>query len=394
VIRSRLVARAAANADDPGVTVRPASRAFTAWVERSVAPIAHAHGLKGKGPTFRKRDGSNWVVFSVERRRMDPAEAAARTQDPHVEFRLDVGASVPATRPAWDDRVSQIPSAHDVTIHSPSLALAPPDGEFWHVFDADDEAHQAALTELIRIGLAEALETLGRVDARRILDLRLELAGPLEDLAPGQAEELLALADDAGDVDVRNRIVEALRREPTDPRSPDDRRAELTADLRDVFGGDVGIHVLLPPADDDISKPWRPRRRLRKTKAKLIADLASDRRYPRRLAASQLGGWDQDPDVVVALRSALDHPDAYTRLSAALSLGQVADADPQTWGTVRGFTDSAAASPSDLGEAIVLLARLDLRSRRDEAMATLSAMEALYPAWTRRLRALRGLLAS
>jgi hypothetical protein len=372
--------------------LRSASKAFTEWVEGSVAPLAHAHGLKGKGPTFRKRDGGNWIVFAIERRRMDPDEAQARGDDPQVEFRLELGASVPATRLAWDDRISKVPTVHDITIRSPSLALAPPDEGFWHVFDANDVQGQVRLAELIRVGLADALDAMGRVDARRILDLRLQFAGPLEDLAPGHAEELLALADDAGDVDLRNEIIEALRREPTDARSQDQKRAELVAELQDVFGEDEGFHVMMPPADDDIAKPWRPRRRMQKSKAKLLADLASERRYPRRRAVSQLGGWDDDPEVVIALRSALVHADAYTRLGAALSLGQVADDDPGTWRAVLDLAESAAASPSELGEAIVVLARLDLPYRRDAAVETLTRMVALYPAWTRRLRALIGLL--
>ena len=370
--------------------VRAASAAFADWVGTSVAPIAHANGLKGRGPTFRRRDGKDWVVFGVERRRLDPREAAERTDDPQVEFRLNVGASLGASRPAWDDRENGTPNQLDLTVRAPSLALEPAEGESWHIFRVGDVEGQATLTALIREGLPKALSALGSPSARRILDMKLAFAGPLEDLAPGHAEELLSLADEAGDHDLRARIVDALKRHRvSDERENWRRLAEESADL---FGPGYAVHVMLPPRDDEISEPWRPGRRLRKTKAKLLGDLASDRRNPRRIAAMRLGGWDGDDDVVKGLRQALSNPDLFTRLAAANSLGQVGDSSDATWRQVLSLADEADSGPSELGEAIVLLARADPQNRSGEAIGTLDAMVDRYPAWTRRLRALSGLL--
>ena len=371
--------------------MRLASAAFRAWVETSVAPIAHANGLKGKGPVFRKRDGGNWIVFAVERRRLDPQQAVARGSDPQVEFRLNVGANIPATRAAWDDRQSARSAARDLTVHAPSLVLEPNDGEPWHTFDAGDTEGQARLTEFIRAGLGEALAALGRADAPRVLAMKLAFSVPLENLAPGHAEELLALADEAGDTELRNRIIEALKHDPVEDSSEEETR-RFIEEATDPFGPGVGVHVMMPPRDDEISEPWRPGRRLRKTKEKLLADLASDRRNARRIAATRLGGWDGDADVVIGLRGALSNPDRFTGLAAASSLGQVADSDPETWRKVLALADEADAGPSELGEAIVVLARLDLPSRTGDAVATLDRMIDRYPAWARRLRALAGLL--
>jgi hypothetical protein len=370
--------------------VRSATSAFNEWMKSAIAPIAHSHGFKGQGPAFRKRVGDDWIVFAIERRRLDPQEAAARTTDPRVEFRLIVGINISATRRAWDEREGDAPALWDLNVHAPSLALWPEDGEQWHVFDTEDVDSQTRLTELIRVGLGESLEALGRADARRVLDLKLAYCGPLRDLAPGQAEELLALAAEAGDTDLRARIIAALKEDLV--REPwEDERQRLTAEAQEMFGPSAEVHVMTPPRDDEILEPWKAGRRLSKTKEKLLAELASDRRYARRNAASRLGGWDRDPDVVLGLREALSNPDAFTRLVAANSLGHVADPDAETWRKVLALAAEADAGPSELGESIVLLARLDLESRTNDAVAALERMVELYPAWTRRLRALAAL---
>jgi hypothetical protein len=365
--------------------MRAASAAYQAWVETSIAPIAHASGLSGKGPLFRRRDGDGWIVFGLERRRLDPNEATALNDDLVVEFRFNVGASLPAARPAWDDRKSTAPNQLDLTVRSPSPALEPPEGDSWYVFRVGDEDGHRRLTQLVQAGLPEALAALGSPSARAVLDQRLAYAGPLEDLVPGHAEELLKLADAAGADDVRTSIVAALRRDPVTPHQ--ERWAEAFRDMD--FGPGVTIEVLTPPADDGIWPPMRPGRRLAKSKAKLLADLASDRVYPRRIAATRLGGWDGDDDVVSALRLALTDDDGFTRLSAASSLGHLGDAEEATWSRVLGLADDADAGPDELAQAIVLLARLDPARRTETASGILDEMVDRYPAWTRRIRGLR-----
>ncbi len=146
------------------------SDAFAAWVRSTIAPIAHAHGLTGSGPVFRRRDGANWIVFALERRRLDPFEAQEAAADPQVFFRMGVGVSVPAMRPAWRPGRDRPPGMHDMTMGSPSSALMPPDGEQWQVFDADDPAGQERLAVFVRDGLPKALAALGSTAARDLLE--------------------------------------------------------------------------------------------------------------------------------------------------------------------------------------------------------------------------------
>jgi hypothetical protein len=367
--------------------MRAASAAFLAWVETAIAPIAHANGLKGKGPVFRRRDGDGWIVFGLERRHLDPGEAMALTDDPVVEFRFNVGASLPTVRPAWVDPRASAPNQLDLTIHAPSLALQPADGDSWHVFRVGDAAAQAGLARQVETGLPAALAALGRTTARAVLEQKLAYSGPLEDLAPGHAEELLKLADAAGASDVRASIVAGLKRDPVTSE-----RERYTDEVGDLFGPGVSVEVMTPPGEDEIGPRIRPIRRLAKTKAKLLADLASDRRYPRRIAATRLGGWAGDPDVVDALRVALRHADSFTRLAAAASLGHLADDHDETWRRTLELAADADAGPSELAEAIVLLARLDPDRRAGQAMQTLDLMVERYPAWTRRVRGLASLL--
>ena len=367
--------------------VRSASLEYARWVREDIAPIARVNGLAGNGPVFRRREGQNWVLFALERRRIDPHEAAAGDAGPIVEFRMIVGAQVPATRPAWDERKNRAPGMYDIGPRSPSLALEPQEGTWWHSFDADDVDAQARLEELIRIGLPEALSALGAVDAGTILERKLASFGPLENLAPGHAEELLALSDEAGAGDVRRAIVEALRRDPVpDPtRQTAERLAE---ELRSLFPeARVETAGELPIRPGAIHPPSPVVRRGAKTRAKLLADLGSERVYARRIAATRLAAWTGEPEVAQALRLALDDPDVFTRLVAASSLGHLGDRDPATWRRTLALVDQAASGPRYLGEAIVLLARQDLPNRRAGAVEALHQLVDRYPAWTRDLRA-------
>ena len=367
--------------------MRAASAAFLAWVETAIAPLAHANGLKGKGPVFRRRDGDGWIVFGLERRHLDPEEAMALTDDPVVEFRFNVGASLTPVRPAWDGRKANTPNQLDLTVHAPSLALQPADGDPWHVFRVGDVAGQTRLAREVETGLPTALAALGRPSARAALEQKLAYSGPLEDLAPGHAKELLKLADAAGASDLRASIVAALNRDPITPE-----RERYADEIGNLFGPGVSVEAITSPADDEIWPPTRPGPRLAKTKARLLADLASDRRYPRRIAATRLGGWDGDPHVVAALRAALRHADSFTRLAAAASLGHLADDHDETWRRTLELAADAEAGPSELAEAIVLLARLDPDRRAGQAMQALDLMVERYPAWTRRVRGLASLL--
>ncbi len=344
----------------------------------------------GYGPVFRRRQGDNWVVFALERRHLDPFEAQEAQDDPQVRFRIGVGVSVPATRPAWMPGRSRPPGVHDITMGSPSLALWPTGGEQWHLFDADNPAGQEQLAELIRTGLPAAIAAIGDTGARAVLDRHLAHFEPLENLAPGHAEELLALADAAGAADVRARIVAALAR----PRRPDPREALRDQELAELIAAlPPGVHIeTRGPIRDDAITP-RPRvRRTAKQRTKLLTDLASRRVYARRWAATVLGGWTGDPEIRDALRVTMGHEDGWTRAAAARSLGHLADEDEETWGRALSLAGDAAAAPSELGEALVLLARLDPPGRRADALAALVSLEREHPAWMRKLRALAGLL--
>ncbi len=262
-----------------------------------------------------------------------------------------------------------------VTMHSPDQSLAPADGADWHVFNAHEAVNQASLTDLVSTGLGRALAAIGSTGARAVLERRLSVVGPLENLSPGGAEELLAMADAAGDADLRVQIIEALHREPVPNPLDADRQGWV-------------------PPYGHIDPPMRPRRRTRRQLERLFADLTSDRVYARRIAASRLGGWDGDPTVVEALQAALRHPDSWTRAAAALSLGQVAAADAGTWREVLELAGDTESGPLEIGEAIVLLTVLNPAARREEAASVLVAMAIRKPAWTRDLRAFRERIAA
>jgi hypothetical protein len=165
-------------------------------------------------------------------------------------------------------------------------------------------------------------------------------------------------------------------------------REQVEAMTRDLVGDEAQFTIMMPPADGELSPIFRPSRRLAKTKARLLADLASTRRTAPIVAASRLGGWDNDDGVTAALREALDAPNAYTRLFAAESLGKVRDGDPSTWRRVLALAADAGSQPSALAEGIVRLARLDPDARFAEGRDTILTMVDRYPAWTRHLRAL------
>jgi hypothetical protein len=174
--------------------MRPASRAFGSWLAASIAPVARAHGFTGNGPTFRKRDGSNWVLFVVERRRLDPAEARAVADDPQIAFQMSVGVVVSAVRLESQPGRDRPPGMHDITMYSPDRSLIPANRGDWHVFDANDAAGQALLTSLVTRRLGRVVTALGTSSAREVLDRWLSVTGPLENLSPGGANELLAMA--------------------------------------------------------------------------------------------------------------------------------------------------------------------------------------------------------
>lgn len=366
-----------------------ASDAYTRWVRNVVAPLARANGLAGQGTVFRRRSGRTWILFALERRRIEPEEARSRAAQPLVDFRMSVGVHQPATRPAWDDRKPGPPGMYDIGARSPSRALEPQEGAWWHIFDASDPTSGDRLAEVIRDGLPKALAALGRVDARALLDRKLEWAGPLENLSPALAEELLALAAEADADDVRAAIVAALRRDPV----PDASRPSPRQMLEEMQAMLPGLHVELagggPRPPGTIYPPYSVGRRVGKTRAGLLAELAGDKKSPRRIAAMRLGGWTGEAEVVKALQVALGNADRYTALMAASSLGHLGDASGGTWTLALAMVGDAAAGPRELGEAIVLLALLDLERRREPACAALAALEAEYPAWTRDLRGLR-----
>lgn len=372
-----------------------ASDSYTAWIADVIAPIARQHGFAGKGPTFRKRDGDVWTLFGLERRRKDPWEARTAAAEPIVDFRMMVGFAIPSLRPAWDTRKGP-PGMHDCTLYAPTTVLEPPEGEFWHVFDPADESSVAHLTETVRRGLPQALEALGPADARAVLDAKLPFMGPLENLSPGAAEELLALADLAGAPDVREAITAALKR----PRVPDPERDRLFADLRDmaasagdIFGPGVRVEVRWPPGDEEIPAPVAGRRRTPKIRDRLLGELRGSSLEVRRLAASALGAWSGDEAVVAALRFALDDGDDYTRACAVRSLGHLGDADEGVWERALEIAASTELAPTEVAEAVVLLARLDEATRRDPGESAVAGLCLRFPADTRRLAGLASLLA-
>ncbi len=352
-----------------------ASDAFGTWVAEVVRPIARGHGLSGTGPTFRKRDGDNWRIFALERRPIDPLEAGNLAGDRPIEFRMVVGLCATSARPQEQPRRSRPPGMRDVTMYSENRALDPPEGDDWHAFLADDPQHVAALSALVADGLGPALAGLGDTSARGILERRLPYTGPLENLSPHGAAELLAMADAAGDTGLRAEIDAALERD----RVPDPMDA--------MRGGWV-------PPIGRIDPPIRPKRLTRRALDRLLTDLQSDRMNPRRIAARRLGGWEPSFDVLSALRLALDHPDAFTRASAALSLGHLRDADEGTWQRVLALADDPEDSAWDLGAAVVLLARLDLPRRRPSGEAAIDRLRALHPEWSPDLRAFKEQLAT
>ena len=350
--------------------MRKASETFEKWVAEAVAPIAAVHGLAGKGPTFHKRDGDNWVLFFLERRRLDPGEAQASSDDPSVEFRMDVGISVTSAQPSSSPTRSRRPGMHDITMYTSHRSLDPLRGAFWHAFRADDPASWMTLTALISDGLGGALAGLGDTSAKAILARRMSVTGPLENLSPGGAAQLLAMADAAGDTALRAEIVAALQRD----RVPDP--------IDDLRGG------LVPPIGR-IYPPSRPGRQTRRQLDRLLGELLSDRVYPRRIAASALAGWDSTPEILAALRGALDHPDPTTRGFAALSLGHLGDAEDETWRRVLAVAASPVVDTWHVGAALVLLARLDPHGRRTEGLLALDRLTVLDPPWSQDLRAFK-----
>ena len=364
-----------------------ASDAFTAWVRGSIAPIAHGHDLAGTGPVFRKRAGAVWTVFAIERRRLDPREASRAAGQRQVEFRLIVGFAVPATRLAWDRR-SGPPGMHDVAMHAPTRVFEPPVGRFWHVFDIDDVAGQERMTRLIGAGLGEALHALGEPDPRAILIRKRAHMGPLENLSPGAAGELLALADLAGEPDMRIEIAEALKR----PRVADPEREQALRGLMErsaeAFGPAAQVLIPRRRPDDEITLPLAGRRRTPTIRARLISELDAERSEVRRLAAAALGGWDGDSEVLDALRRALDNADDFAAACAARSLGHLGDGDETTWRRSLGLAATTAAAPAEVAEAIVLLARQDPNARREPGAQALRDMVVRFPAVSRRLAAL------
>jgi hypothetical protein len=351
------------------------SDAFDRWLSEAVVPIARSHGLAGKGPTFRKRDGDNWILVSFERRRIDPPEAATLTGDAPVEFRIQVGISVTSAPPSWQPVRKGPPGVRDITIYSADRSLDPPAGDDWHVFVIDDPACQAALTRLIADGLGPALHGLGDTSARAILDRRLSVTGPLENLSPGAAEELLAMADSAGDVALRAEIVAALDR----GHVPDPMDA-----LRNGWVPPIG----------QIHPPIGPRRRTRGMLERLVRDLGQERVYVTRLAATLLGAWDDDEEALRALRGALNHRDGITRGVAALSLGHLQDHADATWQRAIELADDDEVGAWDVGAAIVLLSRVDSASRRGDAEAALDRLRRRSPAWSQDLRAFKAQLST
>ncbi len=355
--------------------MRKASETFEKWLAEAVVPIAREHGLSGKGPTFRKRDRDNWILFFLERRPLDPAEAQALTGDPAVEFRMGVGISVTSAQPAWQPGRDRPPGMHDITMYSADRSLEPPEGEYWHVFRADDPTSWAALTGQIADGLGPALRGLGETSAKAILARRLSVTGPLENLSPAGAEQLLAMAEAAGDTTLRANIVAALQRD----RVPDPIDA--------LRGGWV-------PPIGGIDPPMGPTRRTQRQLDRLIGELRSDRVYARRIAASILGSWESTAEVLAALRGALDHPDEATRGFAALSLGHLRDPSDDTWRRVVALADDPEPSSREIGAALVLLARLDLGSRRAEAQFALDRLIDIDPPWIPDLRSFKKQIAA
>lgn len=370
-----------------------ASDAFVAWVADEIAPIARANGLTGKGPVFRKQDGPVWTVFALERRRKDPWEARKSATDPTVDFRMMAGFAIPDIRPAWDTRKGP-PGMHDLTIFAPTTVLEPAEGEFWHVFDPADDRARASLTELVRDGLPKALDALGPATARAVLDTKLTHGGPLENLSPAGAEEMLALADLAGAADVRQAIGEALTR----PRVPDPERDQVLRDMdehaTEFFGPGVQVVVMRPPRDDEIEPPIAGRRRTPRIRERLIAELDDPRPEVRRLAASALGAWSGDEAVLTALRGALGNADDYARVCAARSLGHLGDPDEGTWEQTLSIAAATEAGPTEVAEAIVLLAKIDISSRRQPASEAIGSLCLRFLADTRRLAGLASLLTS
>ena len=104
-------------------------------------------------------------------------------------------------------------------------------------------------------------------------------------------------------------------------------------------------------------------------------------------------GWDPRPEILAALRWALDDPDGYTRSVAAASLGHLGDLDAGTWSGVLALVEQVNSDARELGTALVLLARLDPADRRASGKQALERLAELHPAWTRDLRAFADQLA-
>ena len=202
-------------------------------------------------------------MFDLERRPIDPREAADRHEDPLVEFRVNIGVVSTAARPAWMPPIGKGgPSAREASVYGRDPLLEPsgdPDWP-WHVFDAREPAANAKLAIRLRHGIERALRDMeNRSSDRAILDLRLSVAGPLENQSPGAVEELLALANGIGDRQPRDEIIAAQKRS----RVPE---PEIDA----LRGG-------WQPALGQLWPRFRPRRRPPDRLARLLSEARSRR---------------------------------------------------------------------------------------------------------------------
>jgi hypothetical protein len=350
--------------------MRTAAPAYDKWLRAEFVPFAKRLGFSGRGPGFRKRSNGNWLVFDLERRRIDPREVALIHDDPRIEFRVNVGVVSPTTRPSWmPERKSARPSTREAVGRGWDEALDPHahDGSFWFVFDARDPTANARLAARLRPGIERAvaeLEARGTSD-RALLDFMLRSSGPLENLAPGHAEILLALADSVGDAAVRQRIVEALQR----PSVPEP---------------DLAARGLRRPGSGGLWPRLGPRRLAERALERLLTDARSDRVQARRQALALLGDVEAPPpEVALTLRLALMTDDKTSRSIAAVSLAHQRDAAPATWHQVLELARDPQSEPLFVGTAIVLLERIDPNGRRAAAESALDGLANLKPAWLR-----------
>ena len=183
-------------------------------------------------------------------------------------------------------------------------------------------------------------------------------------------------------------IIEALKR----PQVPDAERHqasdEALAASVDMFGPGAVVRGSGRQRDDEIRPPIAGGRRTPAIRNRLIAELDDRRREVRRRAANALGAWAGDHEVVDALRRALDNDDGHTRACAARSLGHLGDDDPATWTRTIELAREATDGPTEVAEAIVMLARLDPTARADAGSRAVADLCRRFPAHTRRLTGL------